>query len=55
MTSTIPAASADRDCVRVVIDFALWRDVLLVKRADAGDVDAMIEWLRRYGGPEWRD
>ena len=30
-----------------------WRGLKLVQRALAGDVDAMIEWLSRFGGAEW--
>lgn len=36
------------------VDFKIWRDVQLSERAMAGDVDAMIEWLTRFGGPEWQ-
>jgi hypothetical protein len=28
--------------------------VELVERALAGDVDAAIEWLTKFGGPEWQ-
>lgn len=30
------------------------RDVKLTERALAGDVDAAIRWLTRYGGPAWQ-
>jgi hypothetical protein len=30
------------------------RDVELCERALAGDVDAAIWWLTKYGGPEWQ-
>jgi hypothetical protein len=37
-----------------VVDLALWWDVRLARRALAGDVEAQIRWLAKYGGPEYR-
>ena len=37
-----------------VVDLALWRDVRLAQRALAGDVEAQIRWLAKYGGPKYR-
>ena len=34
--------------------FAMRRDVRLAERALAGDIDAAIEWLNKYGGDKWR-
>jgi len=48
-----PATSPSTKTPRDVIDFAIWRDVLLTRRAEAGDVDAIIAWLKKFGGPEW--
>ena len=30
------------------------RDLKLARRGMNGDVGALIEWLSRFGGPEWR-
>jgi hypothetical protein len=38
-----------------VVDFATWCNVRLTERAMAGDVDACISWLRKFGGPPWSD
>jgi hypothetical protein len=36
------------------VDFETWRRVRLTERAMAGDLDCIIEWLQRFGGPEWQ-
>ena len=35
-------------------ELAAMRDVRLCQRGLAGDVDAMIQWLAAFGGPEWQ-
>jgi hypothetical protein len=35
------------------VDLDMWKRVRLTERAMGGDVDACIEWLTRFGGPEW--
>jgi hypothetical protein len=49
-----PAARRHAGACAGPVDFKIWRDVQLSERAMAGDVDAMIEWLTRFGGPEWQ-
>jgi hypothetical protein len=51
MTSTTPAASADRENL---VDFRyaqIMADAKRTERALAGNIDDCIWWLRKYGGP----
>jgi hypothetical protein len=36
-----------------VVDLDVWRGVRLAELALAGDVDAAMEWLGRFGGDQW--
>jgi hypothetical protein len=48
----IPTPLADELSRSPVVDIQLIRDVRLTERADAGDVQAMREWLSKFSGPE---
>jgi hypothetical protein len=49
-----PTPAADLLAQLDVVSLADWNNVRLCERALAGDLDAAIAWLSKFGGPEYQ-
>jgi hypothetical protein len=49
-----PTPATDLLSRQSVVDLQVIKDVRLTERALAGDFASQVEWLHRFGGPEWQ-